>query len=58
MVDEVNMFRWLNDLVPLPGQPPGSYHDGFVPPRLFTRIKGAVLKNRRDRTLKSVKRSG
>ena len=56
VVDELNMFRWPNDLAPIPGQEAGSYHYGFVPPRLFQRIKQAVLKNQRSRTLRSVKR--
>jgi len=56
VVDEINMFRWPNNLAPVPGQGPGSYHYGVVPPRLFQRIKQAVLKNRRTGTLRSVKR--
>jgi mRNA-degrading endonuclease toxin of MazEF toxin-antitoxin module len=56
VVDEINMFQWPNDLAPVPGQEPGSYHYGFVPPRLFERIKQAVLKNRRSGKLQSVKR--
>jgi hypothetical protein len=56
VVDEINMFRCPNDLAPVPGQRPHSYHYGFVPPRLFQRIKQAVLKNQRSGNLGSVKR--
>lgn len=56
VVDEVNMFRWPEDLAPLPGRSPGSFHYGFIPPRLFEQIKQAVLKNRRSGNLQTVKR--
>lgn len=56
MVDEVNMFRWPNDLAPRPGHASGSFDYGFIPPRLFERIKQAVLANRRAGKLHAVKR--
>jgi mRNA-degrading endonuclease toxin of MazEF toxin-antitoxin module len=56
VVDEVNMFQWPNDLAPRSAAMSGSFHYGFIPPRLFERIKQAVLKNRRSGTLRHVKR--
>lgn len=56
VVDEVNMFRWPNDLRRVPGQPSGRFHYGFIPPRLYERVKQAVVRNHRAGNLSSVKR--
>lgn len=43
IVSEHNVDEWPNGgLAPLPGRP-GVYHYGFVPPRLFARIKTRFL---------------
>lgn len=56
MVDEVNMFHWPNDLARVPGRTPGTFHYGFIPPKLFARIRDAVLRNKRCGELSRVKR--
>ncbi len=56
LVDEVNMLRWPNDLRRVPGQPSGCFHYGFIPPKLYERVKKAVVRNHRTGKLSSVKR--
>lgn len=56
IVDEANMFHWPNDLRPVPNQPFGTFHYGFIPPRLFERIKSAVIGNWQAGKLVTVKR--
>ena len=58
VADEVNMFHWPNDLQPVPGQPPGVFHYGFIPPKLFRTVREAVVRNHRQGDLVTVKRRG
>ena len=58
VTDEANMFHWPNDLQPVPGQSPGVFHYGFIPPTLFRAIRDAVLRNQQHGNLASVKRRG
>jgi len=44
VVNEVNTFVWPGpDLVPIGRHTPHTYAYGFLPPRLLTRIRNAVL---------------
>lgn len=56
VVDEVNLFRWPNDLTSIPGKPPGTFHYGFIPPKLYRRVRDAVMQNYRAGNLAKVKR--
>ena len=57
VVAEVNRFIWPGpDLRQIPGQP-GRFDYGFVPPKLYTAIKAALLDIHRDRRLKGVDRT-
>jgi len=44
ILDELNEFIWPGYyLYPVLGAPPGTYEYGFIPPALFTQIKGRIL---------------
>ena len=57
IVDEVNRFTWPGpDLRQIHGQP-GHFHYGFIPPRLFTKIKAVLLDRYRANQLRGVDRT-
>jgi len=57
VVNEVNRFIWPGpDLRQIPDQP-GRFDYGFVPPRLYTAIKAALLDLHRGRRLRGVDRT-
>ncbi len=43
ILDELNEFVWPgSDLYPVPGGAPGQFHYGFLPPKLFDKIRDAI----------------
>lgn len=57
VVDEVNIFHWPNDLRPVPGKPSGTFHYGFIPPKLYEQLRDAVLRNHNAGKLATIKRN-
>ena len=56
IIDEVNQFRWPGfDLAPVQGRRE-SFVYGFLPPRLYEKIKSAILALAHKRKVKSVSR--
>lgn len=58
LISEVNRFVWPGpDLRPADLGKPGKYDFGYLPPRLFTEIKNALLERAQKRKLKTVMRT-
>lgn len=44
IVTDLNAFLWPGvDLYPVPNAPPGTFAHGFLPPRLFERIRARIV---------------
>ena len=58
VITEVNQFEWPGpDLRPISREHPGSFDYGVLPPKLFRRIRDAVLRAARERRLQATWRA-